>query len=95
MKYLIFDVETTGLPKKNEKGITIYPYVVQLCWLIYNDQNRQIETVVNELIRLPEYITIPEEAEKVHGISNRKMRTMGVDKSIVLDKFSNDYKLVQ
>ena len=30
------------------------------------------------------------EAEKVHGISNRKMRAEGVDKNIVLDRFTKD-----
>ena len=92
MKYLIFDVETTGLPKKNKHGKTVYPYVVQLCWLVYNDANRQVENVVDEIIRLPEFITIPMEAEKVHGISNRKMRAEGVDKNIVLDRFTKDLR---
>ena len=70
MKYLIFDVETTGLPKKNKHGKTVYPYVVQLCWLVYNDANRQVENVVDEIIRLPEFITIPMEAESSWNIKS-------------------------
>ena len=42
MKYLIFDVETTGLIKRNDKtNKKEYPYIVQLSWILYNGESQE------------------------------------------------------
>ena len=40
MSIVVFDVETTGLPKKRNCPFTDFenwPYIVQLSWLVYNN----------------------------------------------------------
>ena len=91
MKCLIFDVETTGLIKRDKKtGKKNYPYVVQLSWIVYDSDNRMVEKEKDYVIRLPEYVLIPKECEEVHGISNRRMRAEGQNVKVVLNYFSKD-----
>ena len=49
MKFLVFDTETTGLPKSRHaepEDTWQFPYVVQLSWLIFNTGNNKIETPI-------------------------------------------------
>ena len=63
---LFFDIETTGLPEKNAAWETDFrlgfPYIVSISW-IYKDQIYDI--IINQEGR-----TIPEDAIKIHGITN-------------------------
>ena len=46
VRYCIFDTETTGLPKErnaNPEKHYLFPYVVQLSWLIYDDVKNTID----------------------------------------------------
>lgn len=72
MRYLIFDTETTGLPEYNEKGIKEYPYVVQLSWVLYNDEIKDIESERDRIILLPEGMEVPEDTVAIHGINTEK-----------------------
>ena len=93
MLALIFDVETTGLPKKRKADIFDFenwPHVVQISWLIFNVTNGKIISINDHVIRLQEWKTIPEEASKVHGITNDIMREKGENIIDILNKFNND-----
>lgn len=91
MKYLIFDVETTGLIKRDEKtNKKIYPYVVQLSWVLFDGDSRMIEKEEDYIIRLPEYVLIPKISEEIHGISNRRMRAEGKNIKSVLKQIYSD-----
>ena len=57
MLALIFDVETTGLPKKRKADIfefSNWPDIVQISWLIFNVTNGKIIS-----IKIAGYSSIP------------------------------------
>lgn len=71
MNYLFFDTETTGLPHRYDgavSDINNWPRVVQLGFALYVG-----EKLVEEhcMIVHPEDFTIPDEASRVHGITQQ------------------------
>lgn len=87
--FLIFDTETTGLPKNFNAPLTDFdnwPRMVQLAWQLHDETGRLIE-VKNYIIK-PEGYTIPYSAEKVHGISTEKANSEGHDLEMVLMEFN-------
>ena len=67
MRLLIFDTETTGLPKKGNKSKPdpmTWPHVCQLSWLVFDDVTEKLFTK-DYIIRLPEGVTIPKKKLKV------------------------------
>jgi len=93
MLALIFDVETTGLPKKRKGKMCDFdnwPNIVQISWLIFNVTNGKIISINDHIIRLQEGKTIPKESTKIHGITNDIMRKKGENIINVLKKFNND-----
>jgi DNA polymerase III epsilon subunit-like protein len=89
MKLLIFDTETTGLLPKTNVDISLYPYIVQLSYIIFNTKNNKIEKVFNQIIR-PE-IQIPTESSNIHKITDNiaKEYDFGIERS--LNYFMDDY----
>ena len=68
--YLIFDTETTGLPKSWKAPVfqvNNWPRVIQMAWQVFDAAGDRIDEY-SGLVR-PEGFVIPVEAEKVHGIS--------------------------
>ena len=77
--FLIFDTETTGLPKRDKAPVSEvdnWPRVVQIAWQLH-DETGELTGNHNVLIR-PEGFEIPYSAEKVHGISTEKAKTEGI-----------------
>ena len=94
MKILVFDTETTGLPKYGAKlpNTQLYPYIVQFSWLVYDDSTMKITNINNHLVMLPEGMDIPQESTNIHGISTEQMRQSGENINLVLETF---HKAVQ
>ena len=87
--YLIYDTETTGLPKNFSAPVSDsdnWPRLVQIAWQLHSDMGELIE-VKNFIVR-PEGFTIPYNAEKIHGISTQRALEHGVDISFVLEEFN-------
>ena len=94
--YLIFDTETTGLPKKWNAPFTDvdnWPRCVQIAWQIHDQWGELIE-VKDFLIRPDEY-DIPYDAEKIHGISTLLAQEKGHDIKDVLKEFKNAVEKVE
>jgi len=88
MRYImVFDFETTGLPKNAWEEYklkptfnvrtghmipasieTDFPHSVQLSYILY-DIEKHTAKIVDEIIRLPDGVTITEESESIHHIS--------------------------
>lgn len=86
--YLIFDTETTGLPRDHKAPLTDFenwPRMVQIAWQIHDYEGNLIEN--KDFIIRPEGFTIPFNAEKVHGISTQMARERGYPIEEVLNKF--------
>jgi len=92
MRILIFDTETTGLLKANMKVMTrdtlpLSPHIVQFSYLIYDTNMNAIVESVDNIIRVPDEICIPEESSKIHGITNEISREKGEMIQYVLKQF--------
>ncbi len=87
--YLIFDTETTGLPKNFEAPFTDtdnWPRMVQISWQLHDDMGKLIEQ--QDYIVKPEGYNIPFTSQNIHGISTELANTVGHDLSEVLKKFN-------
>ena len=65
--YLIFDTETTGLPKKWNAPITDsdnWPRCVQLAWQLHDSKGALISD--HSYLIKPENFNIPFESEQIH-----------------------------
>lgn len=89
--YLIFDTETTGLPKNWNaplEDLDNWPRLVQLAWQVH-DAHGKLISAQNFIVK-PEGFTIPFNAEKVHGISTQRALDEGHDLEKVLNIFTED-----
>ncbi|MBN1117456.1 MAG: DNA polymerase III subunit alpha [Bacteroidales bacterium] len=87
--FLIFDTETTGLPKNYKAPLTDFnnwPRMVQIAWQIHDEKGGLLE-VQNYIVK-PEGFEIPFQAEKVHGISTERALRDGHDLTWVLEEFN-------
>ena len=85
--YLIFDTETTGLPKSWNAPITDidnWPRCVQIAWQLHDEMGDLIEH--NDFLIQPDGYNIPYDAERIHGISTELAQEQGIslDKSLEL-----------
>jgi len=95
MKILVFDIETTGLPKDMKgdiKDSSNWPHIVQLSWLVYDDAIKSIAAEEDVIIKLSDNKQIPIESTKIHGITNEKMLSDGVSINLILPIFLKDFK---
>jgi DNA polymerase-3 subunit alpha len=86
--YLIFDTETTGLPKKWNAPLSDaenWPRCIQIAWQIH-DAKGDLVRHENYLIK-PDGYTIPYDSEKIHGISTALAEEQGIPLAEVLEKF--------
>jgi DNA polymerase-3 subunit alpha len=87
--YLIFDTETTGLPKRWDAPLTDFdnwPRCIQIAWQLHDEMGNLIEHQ-DYLVR-PEGFDIPYDAERVHGISTDLAREEGISLEEMLEKFN-------
>ena len=87
--YLIFDTETTGLPKRWNAPITAtdnWPRCIQIAWQLHDAMGRCLEHQ-DYLIR-PDGFNIPYDAEKIHGISTDLASEQGLALAEVLELFN-------
>jgi DNA polymerase-3 subunit alpha len=90
--FLVFDTETTGLPKKWNAPISDsdnWPRCVQLAWQLHDSKGDLISN--HSYLIKPKNFTIPFEAEKIHGISTDLAIALGKDIDEVLKLFVSDY----
>ncbi len=86
--FLIFDSETTGLPKRWDAPISAienWPRCVQLAWQLHDVAGQLIEH--KDFIVTPEGFDIPYESEQIHGISTALAHDQGKPLKYVLDEF--------
>ncbi len=87
--YLIFDTETTGLPKRWDAPITDtdnWPRCIQIAWQLHDALGNLVEH--QDYLVQPDGFTIPFDAEQIHGISTELAQERGVPLSEVLEKFN-------
>ena len=89
--YIVFDTETTGLPRDYNapmSDVDNWPRLVQLAWQLHDARGKLLSNH-NYIIR-PEGFTIPYNAEKVHGISTKRALAEGHKLTEILAVFERD-----
>lgn len=89
--YIIFDTETTGLPRNYDAPVSDldnWPRLVQLAWQLHDEKGKLLAH--QSAIIKPRNFTIPYNAEKVHGISTERALRDGLDLEEVLSAFLRD-----
>lgn len=87
--FLIFDTETTGLPKRWDAPLSDtenWPRCVQIAWQLHGADGQCLEQHAY-LIR-PDGFTIPYDSEQVHGISTELAQKEGAKLEDVLHLFA-------
>ncbi|WP_264560241.1 DNA polymerase III subunit alpha [Flavobacterium sp. N2270] len=87
--YLIFDTETTGLPRSWSAPITDtdnWPRCIQIAWQLHDEMGNLIDH--EDYLVKPEGFNIPYDAERIHGISTELAMEQGIALSEVLEKFN-------
>ncbi len=87
--FLIFDTETTGLPKNWKAPITDtsnWPRCIQIAWQLHDKYGNLKES--KSFIIKPDGFDIPYESENIHGISTDLALAEGHDLINVLESFN-------
>jgi len=87
--YLIFDTETTGLPKRWDAPVTDtdnWPRCIQIAWQLHDEMGGLIENY--DFMVRPDGFNIPYDAERIHGISTDLALEQGISLAEVLEKFN-------
>jgi len=88
---LVFDTETTGLPRHGRvylPGSRGWPRLIQAAWILYDGSGRECGRQ-NLLVR-PAGFTIPGSATAIHGITTERALLDGVALYDALCAFSHD-----
>lgn len=91
--FLIFDTETTGLPKDYNASVTNsdnWPRMVQIAWQVHNEKGELVE-VKNYIVK-PEGYDIPFNAVQIHGISTERAQQQGMPLDFVIEEFEKARK---
>jgi len=87
--YLIFDTETTGLPKKWKAPISDtdnWPRCIQIAWQLHDELGELLEH--QDFLIKPDGFNIPYDAEQIHGISTLLAEEQGKPLAEVLELFN-------
>lgn len=88
--FLIYDTETTGLPKDFNAPVTDtenWPRMVQIAWQLHDKTGKLIEN--KNFIIQPDGFDIPFNAVQIHGITTEKAIKEGLPLKPVLMEFRN------
>jgi DNA polymerase III epsilon subunit-like protein len=89
MRVLVFDTETTGLPKTkniNPETLNLWPHIVQFSYIVYDTELNDIIDSGDTIVKMNN-INIPEDSVKFHGITNEISDKKGVDIELILIDF--------
>tara|TARA_Y200000002_G_scaffold356937_1_gene339083 strand:+ start:1672 stop:2379 length:708 start_codon:yes stop_codon:yes gene_type:complete len=92
-KFLVYDVETTGLlPRGNKHSMPIeeYPHIIQLSFAIYDYETKRIVWEYDSYVKL-DNVDIPEKITNITGITKEICETQGNPMHEVLEKFYEAY----
>ena len=87
--YLIFDTETTGLPKRWNAPVTDtdnWPRCIQIAWQLHDAMGNLLEH--QDYLVSPDGFDVPFEAEQIHGISTALAQDQGLPLLEVLERFT-------
>lgn len=95
MKIIVFDTETSGLPKSKTitpNTIHLWPFIVQFSYIIYDTETNTILKSYDEIVKLKPYNVISEDSIKFHGITQEISESKGINIDTVLFTFISDMR---
>ena len=90
MKVLVFDTETTGLPKERNPSIyntSQWPHIIQLSYILYDTNKDKMLVEHDWIIKIPVDTEMSKETENIHGISMEDSQRDGIDIVDALEYF--------
>lgn len=90
MSVIVFDTETTGLPKTklmNKDTLHLWPHIVQFSFIHYDSDKNIINTSYDSIVKVDETVIISEESTKIHGITKEMTIEKGEEILVVLNEF--------
>ncbi len=91
--FLVFDVETTGLPLRNDAALTDFenwPRTVQIAWQLHDEKGRPVK--VQNFVIKPNDFDIPFNSVQVHGITTELAIKIGIPLEEAMEAFSSAIK---
>lgn len=98
MRVLVFDTETTGLPKSkiiSDTTLNLWPHIVQFSYIVFDTETNSIIKLKDDIIKISDTIIISEEVTNFHGITNELSFTKGLNIINILDEFFYDFCKVE
>lgn len=86
--FLIFDTETTGLPRDYSAPVSDtdnWPRCIQIAWQLHDEHGKCLEH--GDFLVKPDGFDIPFQSEQIHGISTALASEQGEDLQKVMDEF--------
>lgn len=94
MHILVFDTETTGLPKTKlltYEALCLWPYIVQLSYVMYDVSANSINNVRDFIVKIPEHVKISQESTNIHGITKKMCNKSDETMEEILLRFIYDF----
>ena len=88
MKITVFDTETTGVIPKDFNSLDECPYMLQLGSITYDTSTHMITKTINEIVKIPDHVKIPENVSDINSITHERVNKEGIDVVDVLKSFN-------
>ena len=93
MKIIVFDTETSGLPKSktiSPNTIHLWPFIVQFSYIIFDTETNVILKSYDAIVKVKPYNVISQDSIKFHGITQEISELKGINLDKILDEFMRD-----
>lgn len=90
MYILVFDTETSGLPKYRKQLINDtenWPFILQFAWILFDIEKNLIIEKYNKLISVSDNVNIDENSIKIHNITREICNKNGENIKDILNLF--------
>ena len=91
MLILVFDTETSGLPKSRSQSIMEshnWPFILQIAWILYDSDKNLILEKANKIIKISDNVTIDKESTDIHKITKEICNEKGENIINILKNFN-------
>jgi DNA polymerase III epsilon subunit-like protein len=93
MKIIVFDTETSGLPKSKTitpNTIHLWPFIVQFSYIIFDTETNAVLKSYDAIVKVKPYNVISKDSIKFHGITQEISELKGINIDTVLIEFMRD-----
>jgi DNA polymerase III epsilon subunit-like protein len=93
MKIIVFDTETSGLPKSKTitpNTVHLWPFIVQFSYIIFDTDINSVVKSYDAIVKVKPYNVISKDSIKFHGITQEISASKGINIDTVLFAFISD-----